>query len=185
MIAEEAVLAVLVELESGNIPYLVVGALAYSAYGIPRSTKDADFVLVVTTSELEMFFRGLPAAISVDPQVRMELFTGTFRWILNVAGIAFMIELFLLGGDPHHQEMFRRKRSHQVPFLKREAWIPSAEDMVIQKLRWARPKDLDDARNILAVQGDAIDYEWIESWCARHGTSERLAAVRASLLPDL
>jgi len=185
MTAEEAVLVVLEELERAQIPYLVVGALAYSAHGIPRSTKDADFVLVVATSELEALFCRLPAAFSVDPQVRMELFTGTFRWILNITGISFTIELFLLGGDPHHHEMFKRKRNEKVPFLKREAWIPSAEDMVIQKLRWARPKDLDDVRNILAVQGDAIDFEWIERWCARHGTSERLTAIRASLLPDL
>ena len=45
--------------------------------------------------------------------------------------------------------------------------------------------DIDDAQNILAVQGDAIDYAHIEMWCARHGTLERLAEVRAGIPPGL
>jgi hypothetical protein len=57
--------------------------------------------------------------------------------------------------------------------------------LVIQKLRWARRKDLDDAQNILAVQGDAIDYAHLEKWCALHGTLDRLAEVRAGIPPGL
>jgi hypothetical protein len=42
-----------------------------------------------------------------------------------------------------------------------------------------------DVRNILAVQGEAIDYAHIERWCAQHGTLGRLAEVRASIPPGL
>ena len=133
--------------------------------------------------ELDALLRKLPAGFLIEPQARMELFTGTMRWILQVLGTTFSIELFLLGPDVHHREMFRRKRYETVPALDRKAWLPSPEDLIIQKLRWARYKDLDDVLHILAIQGNALDMSWIESWCARHGTSAKLAELRASLPP--
>ncbi len=66
-----------------------------------------------------------------------------------------------------------------------EAWVPTAEDLIIKKLRWARRKDLDDARNILAVQGDTIDFPHLETWCTQHGTLDRLTELRASIPPGL
>jgi hypothetical protein len=68
-----------------------------------------------------------------------------------------------------------------LPSIAREAWIPAAEDLVIQKLRWGRAKDLDDARNILSVQAGALDFPYLESWCDRHGTRGKLEEVRRSI----
>ncbi len=185
MTPQEGVLAVLEAVETAGVPYVIVGALAYGAWGIPRSTKDADFVVACAGPELDSVLRNLPSSFSIDPQARMELFTGTLRWVLHLDGTPFEIEVFLLGADPHHAEIFARKRRERILMIDREAWIPTAEDLVIQKLRWARRKDLDDVQNILAVQGDFIDYPHIETWCARHGTLERLAEVRAGIPPGL
>ncbi len=66
-----------------------------------------------------------------------------------------------------------------------EAWVATAEDLVIQKLRWARRKDLDDAQNILSVQGRHLITRILESWCNRHGTMERLRELRAAIPPGL
>jgi len=115
----------------------------------------------------------------------MEMLTGTYRWIVRVDEAEFGVEIFHLGNDPHHQEIFRRRIAEESAEFGRMIWIPTAEDLVIQKLRWARRKDLDDAQNILAVQGDAIDYAHIARWCARHGTLDRLAEVRAGIPPGL
>ena len=42
---------VVVGLEAEGIPYMVVGALSSGVFGIPRSTKDVDIVLQLTTRE--------------------------------------------------------------------------------------------------------------------------------------
>jgi hypothetical protein len=55
--------------------------------------------------------------------------------------------------------------------------------MIVQKIRWWRDKDREDARNILAVQGDALDYPYIEKWCDTHGTLQRLEDLRRSIPP--
>ena len=45
MTPEEATLAVFDAFASLGIPFMVVGSLSSNVYGIPRSTKDADFVV--------------------------------------------------------------------------------------------------------------------------------------------
>ena len=40
--------AVLAACEAAGVDHLLTGAFAYSYYGIPRSTKDADFVVVAS-----------------------------------------------------------------------------------------------------------------------------------------
>ena len=60
-----------------------------------------------------------------------------------------------------------------------------AEDVIVTKLRWSygggRRKDLHDAQNVIAVQGDRIDWEYVTRWCDRHGTRELLEQVRQRL----
>lgn len=45
MTADEAVVALLDALEAVGLPYMIVGSLASTFHGIPRSTRDADFVI--------------------------------------------------------------------------------------------------------------------------------------------
>jgi hypothetical protein len=79
---------------------------------------------------------------------------------------------------------FERRRSVYVPMLDRTTWLPTPEDVIVQKLRWGRPKDLDDARDVLAVQGpETLDMGYIGKWCGQHETSARLAAALDGIPP--
>lgn len=46
-----------------------------------------------------------------------------------------------------------------------------------------RTKDRDDVRNIIAVRGDDLDWNYIERWGADHGTLALLAEIRRSIPP--
>jgi hypothetical protein len=63
--------------------------------------------------------------------------------------------------------------------------VATAEDVIIQKLHWyhldPRPKDFEDARNVIAVQQDRLDWDYIHHWCDLHGSREHLDAIRQSL----
>ena len=185
MTTQEIVRASLSAITASGLDYVVVGAFATGHYAFPRATKDADFVVAAPLAAIGRIAPHFPAGFHVDPQPQMEMLTGTYRWIVEVDGTEFRVEIFHLGGDPHHELIFRRRVELEMPEFGGKVWLPTAEDLVIQKLRWARSKDLDDARNILAVQGEAIDYAHIEMWCARHGTLARLAEVRAGIPPGL
>ena len=182
MTPDEAVVSVLAALDAAAIPYMLVGSMASNFHGIPRSTRDADLVVQLAAGGLQRLAAELPAGLLLERQGAFEAVTGTIRYLVTLAGSPFVCELFDLSDDPHDRARFARRLSARV--LGREAFVASAEDMVITKLRWVvaanRPKDREDIRNILAVQGQ-LDWAYIDSWCATHGTAQILAGIRASL----
>lgn len=181
--SEEAVLACIDALEATGIPYMAVGSLSSSLYAIPRSTQDADFVVELSGDLFAKLLKRLGPRFRVDPQARFETVTSTTRHIINTADGLFRIDLFQLSDDPYDRERFARRR--RVKVIGRDAYAASPEDVIVMKLRWSRQgkrsKDLDDARNVIAVQGDALDWDYIHRWCDEHGTRELLDETRRSI----
>lgn len=181
MTVAEIVRVVVARLEAAGADYQIVGAVAYFLYGPTRFTQDVDFVVSMPAADLDRLLAALPEEFSVDPQARMELFTGTMRWVVTVAGSALKIEFFLLGSDEHHAEEFRRRRRVRLAEAGVDAWVVTAEDLIVQKLRWSRSKDIEDIRGILSLQGDSLDFPYIEKWCRTHGTLARLEGIQRSI----
>lgn len=183
MTSEEAAVAVIDALTALDISYLLAGSFSVSYYGIPRSTKDADFVIQLSDRSVRDIANHLGPAFRLDPQATFETVTLTTRHVLEVVGIPFTIELFHLSDDPYDQERFRRRVPVKV--LDREVFLPTVEDVIVTKLRWAqkgrRTKDRDDARDVIAVQGDRIDWDYVHRWCEPHGTRALLDEIRASI----
>jgi hypothetical protein len=181
----EAALAVVEALEALAIPYMLVGSWSSNFYGIGRLTRDADFVVQLGDRSPAEIAGRLGASFKLDPQSSFETLTMTLRHVLQVVGTEFKIELFHLSDDPFDQERFRRRR--RVKLLGREANLPTAEDVIVMKLRWAatgrRSKDRDDAQNVIAVQGDRIDWAYVIAWCDRHGSRAVLEEIRKSIPP--
>ncbi len=177
----EATAAVVDALEQAGIPYLLVGAFSSNAYGIARSTKDADFVVSLQAGDLRRLVDRLGPDFRLDPQMKFEVLTGSVRYVMTFLPTDFEIDLFRLSDDSHHAERFRRKQRVQLGELNRRVWIPTAEDVIIQKLRWQRRKDLDDVVNILAVRGNKLDWEYLTRWTALHGTYDLLKELHESI----
>jgi hypothetical protein len=181
----EAVLDVIAALEDCGVPYVLVGSYATNAYGIPRSTQDADFVIEPGETSISELARRIAPSIRIDPQMSLEAVTMSRRYVAEVVGIPFKIELFLLEDDPHSQSLFRHRRP--VSVRDRQVWLPTPEDVIVTKLHWAlranRSKDRDDARDVIAVQGDQIDWNYVHRWCEQHGTRALLDEIRASIRP--
>ncbi len=188
MEAARYVVAVIEALECAHIPYMIVGSLAAGAYGITRSTKDADFVVQSGSTPLSAIVRQLGPEFLLDRQMSFETTTGTFKHVIDVAQSGFQIELFRLSDDAHDQQRFQRRRETFVPILSRNVFIPSVEDVIVTKLRWVRdagrPKDRDDVAAILAVQRDQLDWTYLRHWADQHQTTALLEEIRAEL-PDI
>ncbi len=186
MTVEELAAAVLDACDAEGVEHLVVGAFAVSAYGIPRSTKDVAVLLSVTAAEpLRRVVARLGPIVEFDSQIQFD----TLTWGKRQVGVTretppLKVELFELFDDPFVLSQFARKRQRFSEQIRRTAWLPTPEDVVVQKLRWGRNKDLDDARDVLAVQGpETLDMAYIEKWCGQHGTTERLRAALAGIPP--
>jgi len=185
MSGDEAAVVVIDALEALAIPYMVVGSFSSNVYGVARSTHDADFVVEMDRQRGATLANRLGPQFRFDPQKSFETVTGTTRQIVSVVGTEFVIQLFDLSDDAHDQERFGRRR--RANLSDRAVWLPTAEDVVITKLRWAsrggRPKDRDDARNVITIQGGRLDWPYIESWCDRHGSRALLDEIRRAIPP--
>jgi len=183
---EELALLVIEAAEAENIEFMTVGAIAAGAYGVPRSTRDVDLLISVQVpGNIARLIRRLSSCVTFDPQVTFDTLTWGARHVGVSSGTPpFKVELFETFDDPFVVSEFARRRRVFVPILQRETWLPAPEDVVVQKLRWGRNKDLDDARDVLAVQGpETLDMAYIEDWCARHGTLTRLREALEGIPP--
>jgi len=181
MTSTDAILAVIDGLEALQIRYMLVGSISSSAYGIARSSKDADVVIELGGRSIRPLADRLGTSFRLDPQMSFETVTMTTRHVIEVAEVPFTIELFHLSDDEHDRERFHRRK--RVKLFDRETWLPQPEDVILTKVRWRRSKDTDDVRDVISVQGDALDWNYIYSWADRHGTRTLLDEIRASIPP--
>ena len=176
MSAAEIVARIVRALNQSGIPYMLVGSFSSNLYGVPRSTKDADFVLQLQGRSINEVVTLLGQDFRLDPQMSFETITATLRYRLQHVSSAFTIEFFQLSDDPHDQARFARRV--QTEFAGSPSFVPTPEDVIITKLRWSkhgqRAKDIDDVRNVLAIQLPNLDMPYIRSWCDRHGTTALL-----------
>lgn len=188
MTTEKVITTLLDALNELQVPYMLVGSYSSNFYGVTRSTKDADIVVNLSagTSIISVAKKMGPSFL-LDPQTFFETITSTTKYVITSTETPFTIEVFLLSSDPHDQERFRRRR--QVRLMDRVAYVPTVEDVIVMKLRWAASrgkregKDASDVANVIAVSGDIIDWSYVYSWSDQHGTRGLLETIRASIPP--
>lgn len=181
---EELAIHVIEAAEALGVEFMAVGAIAAGAYGIPRSTRDVDVLVSVRVpGSVEALVARLDPQVEFDPQVVFDTITWGRRHVGRSRGTPpFKVELFETFDDPFVRSEFERRQHVYVPMLTRPTWLPTPEDVIVQKLRWGRVKDLEDARDVLAVQGpESLDMAYIEHWCQTHGTSQRLREALAGI----
>jgi len=181
MKGNEALLSVLGLLERLEMSYMVTGSYATNVYGLPRSTKDADVIVEAPAESVSAVLDQLELPLRADPQMLFETVTASRRWIIGVDGSPFVIEVFLLNNHGFDRSRFDR-RLRLVLMEGVEASVPTAEDVIVQKLRWVararRAKDMTDACNVMMVQAGKLDWAYIERWCGELGAEAVLAEAR-------
>ena len=187
MNSNEAVTALVEAFDRAGIPYMIVGSFSSNAYGVVRSTKDADFVVPCPFADISRVVKELGPPWRFHPQIAFESVTGTKRCLLELDDDPFHIEVFRLSDDPHDQQRFGRRHQILLPNLQRPAIVPTPEDVIVTKLRWveqaARSKDRDDVRDIITVQQELLDWDYIHHWCGQHGTRQILDDIRSRIPP--
>jgi hypothetical protein len=165
---------------------MLVGSFSSNAYGIERSTKDADFVVQLGNTPLSKLLNRLPSGFRLESQIGFETITSTTRYRVQYDPLPYMIELFEVSDEGHDQLRFQ----HRIPtsYAGRKTFLPRPEDVVITKLRWSlgrksRAKDVDDVRNVLSVQKGKLDLSYIRQWCDQQGTLAILEDLLAEI-PD-
>jgi hypothetical protein len=161
-----------------KLPYVVVGAFAASFYGVVRASLDADAVISLSASVLkeeelmEIFLQhGLNcdyrAGDSADPLDGVFEITDKYSNQVDlITGIKGM-----------DKDVF--KRSCATVFLKKKISIAGIEDFVAMKVFAGSPKDLEDARGVLAQAQDKVDKKLLKQLTGNYGKRvlQRLEAM--------
>ncbi len=141
-------------LDNYEIPYAIIGGYAVLFHGEARFTEDIDIVLGMDASQLEAVL----LAVSGRFEPRTEN-TESFVYKTNV------LPLISLENRVHVDLVFsfiefeRKaiKRSVSTEVNGKTVKIVKAEDLIVYKLFAARPRDIEDAKNILKKKKDTLD----------------------------
>ncbi|GAA4454400.1 hypothetical protein GCM10023189_20790 [Nibrella saemangeumensis] len=164
---EELLQFVCQSLEKKHIPYMLSGSVAMSMYTIPRFTRDIDIIIVLPPDYLDAF-----AAIfsrnfyfhrpTVEEEVKRH---GLF----HVIDLSSGVKLDFIIRKPTEFRLAEFDRRQRRPVFGFDAWVVSAEDLVLSKLIWIQDGEIGlqktDIENLL--RDNPVDWEYIRFWSHR------------------
>jgi len=172
-------------LESLEVPYLIGGSLASSAYGVPRSTQDADLVADLTLEHVAPLITHLGDDFYLDDERTISAIRSKGSFNALHLPTMFRIDLFVLADDPLAQREMERRERHRLGGGV-DAYVASAEDVVLQKLHWYQlgnrvsDRQWQDLLGVLRVQRGRLDRGYLD-WGAEHlGVEDLLAEALAA-----
>ena len=186
MSPEELLGEVAKRLEGAGIPYMITGSFASSMLGLPRSTRDLDVVVGPEESQLDALIGAFPEeAWYFDGVAVRNAFAR--RSMCNAVHLdsGWKVDVVFRKDRPWSREEFARRapldvRGVPVMFLR-------AEDSILSKLEWIRQggssRQMEDAGNVVDMQGAALDWAYMERWAKEIGVSDLLAQLREGSLP--
>jgi hypothetical protein len=162
-------------LQSADIPYMIVGSIASSFHGEPRTTRDIDIVIDPTQEALDGFVASVAAdGFYVDPTAAAEALASRSQFNVIDPQSGWKIDLMI-----RRDRAFSRgelQRRIPVRLLDVETYLATAEDTMIAKLEWAgsgeSERQLRDVASILAAMGDSLDHAYLERWIESLGLQE-------------
>ena len=156
-----------------KIQYYVTGGIASTTYGEPRFTTDLDLVInasgetlypLVAALETDGFYvPGIDDAVSG----RMKTLQITDQETIERA------DLVITNNEEWDSVKFNRRQ------LIDGIYLASPEDVILNKLRWGKrsqsEKQWRDVLGVLKVQGDNLDFDYMQRWADRLGLADDLS----------
>jgi hypothetical protein len=147
-------------LEARGTPYMVIGGYAAILYGEPRLTRDIDIAVGVGPDRLADLLAIVREAGLVPAQGAEDL--AVRNYVLPCSDPTTRIDVdIILSVSAYEEEAMGRARA--VPVGETTVRFASAEDVLIHKIVAGRPRDIEDARAILA-KSRYLDRQYILKW---------------------
>lgn len=147
-------------LETRGIPYMVIGGHAAVLYGEPRLTRDIDFTLGIGPDRLDELLEIVRDADLVPAEGAQDLARQSYVLPCSDPATGIDIDL-ILSVSAYEQEAFGRARAVSIAGVN--VRFASPEDVLIHKIVAGRPRDIEDARAILA-KSPSLDRSYLLRW---------------------
>jgi hypothetical protein len=177
MTPTEILLHVASLLDSLGVPHAVVGSMASSAWGFPRSTNDADIVAELGPQHVPALVEALGTDFYVDSDaVERAIRTGrSFNAIHRIS--AFKVDVFVPPPGGYGRQQVARRRLERIgpgpdgPLLA----VTAPEDAILGKLEWfaksgsVSERQWRDVVGVMSVQRERLDVIYLRQWASRLG----------------
>jgi hypothetical protein len=165
---KELLMDCLDRLNRSGISYMLTGSMASNYWGIPRTTHDLDFVLVMQPTDAARLVDAFRDGFFLQTESVRAAFQPPHQFNAIDESSALKVDFWLLGDNTFERNAFARRLS--VTLFGVPAWITSAEDVILHKLYWNQltPSDrqLGDAAGVYAVQAESVDLSYLRHWAA-------------------
>jgi hypothetical protein len=146
-------------LRAQRINYALIGGMAVTFRGQPRTTKDIDFLLHVPQVQLPALLADLTGrGFECDPATTIREWTQEHMTTLAFRGIRID---WLKPVLPLYQHVI--DRATEETRLGHPIRVATAEGLILIKLLAYRPQDVADIGNLVAAYRDTLDLDWIRS----------------------
>ncbi|MBN1611957.1 MAG: nucleotidyltransferase [Polyangiaceae bacterium] len=157
-----ALLAAVAALDAANLRYAVVGGLAVGAWGVSRSTRDADLYAELPADRRPQLQRDLRAAGFEVPAMNEELQAfGVFR---SRSADGIFVDIFDAVGPLGEQLLSHRR---QIEVFGQRLWVTAPEELFLLKAFSDRARDFEDLVALASAPRLQLDLDYIQHWAER------------------
>lgn len=153
-------------LEKMKIPYMLTGSMALFQYSIYRMTADIDVVVELQPRHAQILIDNLEPDYYIPHNSMRRAIASERMFNVLHQETAFKVDCVLRKSTPFQKMAFERRQ--EVDFFGMDAFIITAEDLILSKLLWASDsksdKQLTDIKNLMR---NTLDDYYIESWLVK------------------
>ena len=184
--AIDEALTVAAILDALCIPYLVGDSVASGIYGEMRYTQDIDLVARLKLGQVAEIIQAFSPRFYTSKAAIREAIDrgGSFNLIDNETG--WKIDILVLTDAAFKQSEFQRRQPVPVNSQGETLVLPTAEDLILQKLLWYRmthnqsDKQWRDILGVMKLQGETLDFDYLWQWAEPLNVAESLASALAA-----
>jgi hypothetical protein len=180
-------LTVINALEECGINYLIGGSLGSSIHGIPRATLDADLVTDMNDVQVNQLVEKLKDQFMIDADMIYDAIKRHSCFNIIHLETMFKVDIFILKNNPYEIMEFTRRKPELLLDPNTFVNVATPEDIVLNKLLWYQDggkvseRQWEDAKGVLKVQGQSLDFQYLEYWAEMLGIQELLVRLRQEL----
>ena len=167
-------------LEKLDVSYVVCGSLASSAYGMVRTTMDADLIADLHQEHVLMLVELLKDAFYIDDEmIRLAIKHRSSFNVIHLESM-FKVDIFIPKQRLFDRNQLSRRQETQLGEEQVSLFILSPEDIVLAKLEWYRlggevsDQQWRDILGVLIIQQNQLDHQYMQQMADQMGIADLL-----------